>query len=182
VLGSETLARLDYADCRPHPAWIEPAEWLGKPSDPGQLHLISHQPAGRLQSQLETGASSRAMKRNGREQARINPDDALALGIEDGQAVRIWNDRGACLATAQITDTVRRGVVVLPTGAWFTPAGNSGLEIAGNPNVLTLDVGTSQFGQGCSAHTCLVRVEPYAADAGDAIEKYQEKLAALAAV
>jgi biotin/methionine sulfoxide reductase len=95
VLGSETLARLDYADCRPHPAWIEPAEWLGKPSDPGQLHLISHQPAGRLQSQLETGASSRAMKRNGREQARINPDDALALGIEDGQAVRIWNDRGA---------------------------------------------------------------------------------------
>jgi biotin/methionine sulfoxide reductase len=71
---------------------------------------------------------------------------------------------------------------VLPTGAWFTPAGNSGLEIAGNPNVLTLDVGTSQFGQGCSAHTCLVRVEPYAADAGDAIEKYQEKLAALAAV
>ena len=181
VLGSATLARLDYADCCSHPAWIEPAEWLGR-SDPNQLHLISHQPAGRLHSQLETGAASRAMKRNGREQARINPDDAATFGIEDGRTIRIWNDRGACLATAHVTHTVRQGVIVLPTGAWFTPTGNSGLEIAGNPNVLTLDIGTSQFGQGCSAHTCLVRIEPYAADAGDAIERYQEKLAALAAV
>lgn len=181
VLGSDTLARLDYADCLAHPAWIEPAEWLGSAGE-GQLHLISHQPAGRLHSQLETGRSSMALKRNGREQARINPEDAVALGIGDGDTVRLWNARGACLATARVADSVRPGVVVLPTGAWFTPSGNSGLEIAGNPNVLTLDVGTSRFGQGCSAHTCLVHVEPFAGDAGDAIETYQEKLAALAAI
>ena len=181
VLGSETLARLDYADCRPHPAWIEPAEWLGN-ATAGQMHLVSHQPAGRLHSQLETGASSRAMKRNGREQARLHPDDAAALGIEDGRTIRIWNSRGECLATAEVTDMVRQGVLVLPTGAWFTPTGNSGLEVAGNPNVLTLDIGTSQFGQGCSAHTCLVRVEPYAADRRDAFEAYRETLVALAAV
>lgn len=182
VLGSETLARLDYADCRAHPAWIEPAEWLGNAEGPDHLHLVSHQPVGRLHSQLETGDSSRAMKKNGREQARINPQDAAALGIEHGQTIRLWNDRGACLATANVTDTVRQGVLVLPTGAWFTPAGNSGLEIAGNPNVLTLDIGTSSFGQGCSAHTCLVHVEPHAGDAGDAIQEYQKSLAALAAV
>ncbi|MGY3617974.1 molybdopterin-dependent oxidoreductase [Bradyrhizobium sp. USDA 10063] len=182
VLGSDTLARLDYADCRSHPAWIEPAEWLGNVADGGQMHLISHQPAGRLHSQLETGASSRAMKRNGREQARLHPDDAAALGIEDGQTIRIWNGRGECLATAEITDKIRQGVLVLPTGAWFTPTGNSGLEVAGNPNVLTLDIGTSQFGQGCSAHTCLVRVEPYATDRRDAFEAYHETLVALAAI
>ena len=182
VLGSETLARLDYDDCRSHPAWIEPAEWLGNSNDPTQLHLISHQPAGRLHSQLETGASSRAMKRNGREQALLNPDDAITRGIADGQTIRIWNGRGACLATAQVTDTLRRGVMVLPTGAWFTPRGDGGLEVAGNPNVLTLDVGTSQFGQGCSAHTCLVKVEPHIADQRDAFEEYQEQLVALAAV
>ncbi|WP_028137856.1 molybdopterin-dependent oxidoreductase [Bradyrhizobium japonicum] len=181
VLGSETLAQLDYADCRPHPAWIEPAEWLGN-ADAGQMHLVSHQPAGRLHSQLETGASSRAMKRNGREQARLHPDDAAALGVEDGQTIRVWNGRGECLATAEVTDKVRQGVLVLPTGAWFTPTGNSSLEVAGNPNVLTLDIGTSQFGQGCSAHTCLVRVEPYAADRRDAFEAYRETLVALAAV
>jgi len=181
VLGSETLARLDYADCRSYPSWIEPAEWLGNTGKPNQFHLISHQPAGRLHSQLETGAASRSTKRNGREQARINPEDAAALGIEDGATVRIWNDRGASLATAWVTDTVRQGVVVLPTGAWFTPMGNSGLDVAGNPNVLTLDIGTSQFGQGCSAHTCLVQVEPYAGDAGDAFTIYEGKLAALTA-
>ncbi|MCA1512428.1 biotin/methionine sulfoxide reductase [Bradyrhizobium yuanmingense] len=181
VLGSETLARLDYPDCRSHPAWIEPAEWLGT-AEAGQMHLISHQPAGRLHSQLETGPSSRVMKRNGREQARLHPDDAAALGIVDGQTIRIWNDRGECLATAEVSDEVRRCVLVLPTGAWFTPTGNSGLEVAGNPNVLTLDIGTSQFGQGCSAHTCLVRVEPYAADRRDAFEAYQGTLVALAAV
>jgi biotin/methionine sulfoxide reductase len=81
-----------------------------------------------------------------------------------------------------VSDSVRQGVVVLPTGAWFTPSGNSGLEIAGNPNVLTLDVGTSHFGQGCSAQTCLVNVERYVGETADAFDKYHEKLVALAAV
>jgi len=182
VLGSEMLAGLNYDDCRSHPAWIEPAEWLGNSDDPAELHLITHQPAGRLHSQLETGASSRAMKRNGREQAQLNPDDAHAREIVDGQTIRIWNARGACLATAQVTHSLRRGVVILPTGAWFTPRSDDGLEVAGNPNVLTLDVGTSQFGQGCSAHTCLVKVAPHIADQRDAFEEYQDQLAALVAV
>lgn len=181
VLGSEKLAALNYSDCRDHPAWIEPAEWLGSAQAEGQFHLISHQPAGRLHSQLETGAASMEQKRNGREQARINPQDAAACNIIDGQTIRLWNQRGACLATANVIDTVRSGVIVLPTGAWFTLAENSGLEIAGNPNVLTLDVGTSQFGQGCSAHTCLVHIEAYAGDAGDAILSYQNQLMALLA-
>jgi biotin/methionine sulfoxide reductase len=180
VLGSKALLQLNYADCLSHPAWIEPAEWLGRAGEADSLHLISHQPAGRLHSQLETGDSSRAMKRNGREQARINSADAIARGIRNGQTIRLWNQRGECLATAQVSDGVRQGVIVLPTGAWFTPKGNDGLDIAGNPNVLTLDVGTSRFGQGCSAHSCLVRIEPYRADEGDAIQKYQLMLAALA--
>ncbi len=181
VLGSETLAKLGYDDCLSHPAWIEPAEWLGK-ATPDELHLVSHQPEGRLHSQLETGIASRAHKRNGREQAKLNSQDAGRLGIADGQTIRLWNERGACLATATLTDTVMAGVVVLPTGAWLTPVGNSGLDIAGNPNVLTLDVPTSSFGQGCSAHTCLVHVEPYGGDAEDAHRTYQNALEALAAV
>lgn len=180
VLGSEALARLDYADCPAHPAWVEPAEWLGNGRDVADLHLISHQPAGRLHSQIETGIASASTKRNGREQARLHPDDATARGIRDGQTIRIWNARGACLATADVTASVRPGVLVLPTGAWFTPRDGSGLEAAGNPNVLTLDIGSSQFGQGCSAHTCVVRAEPHIADQRDAFEEYQDRLAALA--
>jgi biotin/methionine sulfoxide reductase len=54
--------------------------------------------------------------------------------------------------------------VVLPTGAWFDPldpATPGSLEKHGNPNVLTLDKGTSKLTQGCSAHTCLVEVEKF---------------------
>ncbi|NDW04507.1 molybdopterin-dependent oxidoreductase [Jiella pacifica] len=181
VLGSDKLERLGHAGCPAHPAWMEPAEWLGRDDAGGRLHLISHQPAGRLHSQLETGEASLAMKRGGREQARLNAEDARRLSIADGETVRLYNDRGACLATATVADTVRPGVVVLPTGAWFTPSGNSGLDLAGNPNVLTLDIGTSEFGQGCSAHTCLVHVEPYAGEAPDAFEAYRKNLAAIAA-
>lgn len=181
VLGSDLLDRLGYADCPAHPAWLEPYEWLGKAEAPNQFHLVSHQPAGRLHSQLETGPASRALKRGGREQARLNPADADRLAIADGSTIRLWNERGACLATATHAETVRPGVVVLPTGAWLTPHGNSGLDIAGNPNILTPDIPTSSFGQGCSAHTCLVYVEPYAATAPDAFEAYAEGLAAQAA-
>ena len=58
-------------------------------------------------------------------------------------------------------------VVALPTGAWFDPLDVDGeiLELAGNPNVLTRDVGTSSLAQGPSAHTCLVDVERYVGDA-----------------
>jgi biotin/methionine sulfoxide reductase len=178
VLGSEMLASLEYDDCRAHPAWIEPAEWLGK-SDGTLFHLISNQPAGRLHSQLETGEASLAMKRNGREQVSINSEDAAALGIQSGDLVRLWNERGSCLATAELTSSIRRDVVVLPTGAWFTPHAEQGVELAGNPNVLTLDIGSSQFGQGCSAFTCLVRVEKFNGDASDALRAYQASLDAL---
>ena len=40
-----------------------------------------------------------------------------------------------------------------------------GLDIAGNPNVLTLDVSASAFSGGCAAHTCLVAIERYEGNA-----------------
>ncbi|WP_306755283.1 molybdopterin guanine dinucleotide-containing S/N-oxide reductase [Paracoccus actinidiae] len=175
VLGSRTLARLAYDDCPSHPAWMAPAEWLGGAA-PGELHLISHQPQGRLHSQLETGAASMADKRHGREQLRLNAADAQARGIADGTTVRLWNMRGACLATACISADTAPGVAVLPTGAWFTPVAD-GPEVSGNPNVLTLDIGSSAFGQGCAAHTCLIRVAPYAGDNRDPIQTYEAQLA-----
>jgi biotin/methionine sulfoxide reductase len=54
---------------------------------------------------------------------------------------------------------------VLPTGAWYDPAEPAkpgSLDVHGNPNVLTRDLGTSTLAQGTSAHSCLVEVERYA--------------------
>ena len=165
VLGSRKLAELKLDDCLAHPAWIEPAEWLGSAAarDGAQFHLVSHQPLGKLHSQLDHAPVSQATKRHGREQARLNRADAARLGIVDGQTVRLWNARGQCLATASVADTIRPGVVLLPTGSWYDPQDESenALDLAGNPNVLTLDKGTSKYGQGCSAHTCLVSIETH---------------------
>lgn len=175
VLGSQALARLGHSDCLPHPAWLPPAEWLGEAAS-DELHLISHQPRGRLHSQLESGESSLADRRNGREQLRLNPGDAQARGILDGDTVRLWNTRGSCLATASVSEDTAQGVAVLPTGAWFTPA-DDGTEISGNPNVLTLDIPSSAFGQGCAAHTCLIRVALHAGNNRDPMRTYQTQLA-----
>ncbi len=72
--------------------------------------------------------------------------------------------RGACLAGAVIDDRVRDGVAVMATGAWYARR-REGLELAGNPNVLSLDVGTSRLTQGCAALSVLVEVERYAGKA-----------------
>ena len=40
----------------------------------------------------------------------------------------------------------------------------AGLEMNGNPNVLTKDKGTSSLAQGPSAHTCLVEVVKLSAE------------------
>jgi biotin/methionine sulfoxide reductase len=162
---SSTIASFGYDDCLGHPAWFEPAEWLGSSLVRRYpLHLVSHQPATRLHSQYDHGTVSRNAKIAGREAIRMHPDDAAARGIKAGDVVRVFNDRGACLAGVRIDDGVRPHVVVLPTGAWYDPLvpGEDGtLEKHGNPNVLTLDKGTSKLTQGCSAHTALVEVELY---------------------
>lgn len=66
-----------------------------------------------------------------------------------------------------MSDGILRGVARMPTGAWFDPDIDdpSAPERHGNPNVLTRDQGTSKLGQGCSAQSCLVEVEPWTAPA-----------------
>jgi len=162
---SETIDSFGYDDCLGHPAWIEPAEWLG--SERAQLyplHLISNQPRVRLHSQLDFGVVSRSSKVAAREPVWMNPKDAAARGINHGDVVRLYNSRGACLAGAFITEEVRSGVVQLSTGAWYDPVQPSevgSLDKHGNPNVLTLDKGTSKLAQCCSAQTALVEVERF---------------------
>jgi anaerobic selenocysteine-containing dehydrogenase len=46
----------------------------------------------------------------------IHPEDAARLGLADGTAVRVKGAGGEVVAPAEVTDTVRRGVVSLPHG------------------------------------------------------------------
>ena len=161
-LHSSTIRSFNYDDCVAHPAWYEPQEWLGSTNKDYPLHLISNQPHNKLHSQLDHGSVSRASKIKGREPVTINSFDAEARKIKAGDVVRLFNTRGACLAAANISDNIRRGVLQISTGAWMDLVAQddgSLLCVHGNPNLLTLDKGTSKLAQGPTAHSCLVQIE-----------------------
>jgi len=162
---SETLASFQLDDCGGYPAWRDKQEFIGSErSQKYPLALNSNQPVTRLHSQYDFGETSRKAKIRGREKMTMHPDDAAARNVGDGDIVRLFNDRGACLAGVALSDRIRPGVVVLPTGAWYDPLDPSdpkSLDVHGNPNVLTRDVGTSTLAQGTSAHSCLVEVERF---------------------
>ncbi len=162
---SEKIHSFGYDDCPGHVVWLEPIEWLGsKTAERYPLHMLSDQPADKLHSQLDHSPHARATKVKGRQPITLHPEDARARGISDGDLLRVFNDRGACLAAARLSDRIRRGVVRLSTGAWFDPAdagSNRPLEKHGNPNALTLDIGASKLSQGCIAQTCLVEIERF---------------------
>lgn len=160
---SETIAGFGLKDCLGHPAWFAPREWLGTAGE-GELHLLSDQPARKLHSQLDASPYSAAGKHEGRERLWMHPADAARRSLSDGQVVELWNGRGRCLAALALSEALMEGVVRLATGAWYDPD-PTGLDRHGNPNVLTLDIGSSSLAQGCAAQTCLVRVRTAAADA-----------------
>jgi len=163
---SQVIADFKKPDCPGHPVWMDKEDYLGASlALHYPLHLISAQPKNKLHSQFDFGRYSRRDKLDGREIVRINPQDAAARQLQDGQLVRVFNQRGACLAAAGISDDVMSGVVCLRTGAWFDPDDQLGLERHGNPNVLTPDRGTSSLAQGPIAHSCLVQIEAYEAEA-----------------
>jgi biotin/methionine sulfoxide reductase len=160
-IASAKIADFGYADCPGHPTWLPPAE----PPDPRlPLHLVANQPATRLHSQLDFGATSLKSKIKGREPVRIHPHDAAARGIADGDIVRLYNDRGACLAGAVLSEALRPGVVQLSTGAWYDPEdpiADNPICVHGNPNVLTRDAGTSKLAQGCAGQLTAIEIERF---------------------
>jgi anaerobic selenocysteine-containing dehydrogenase len=83
----------------------------------------------------------------------INPADATARGINDGDRVRAFNERGACELTAVVTTRARTGVVVSPSVWWnkLSPAGV-------NVNQLTSQALTD-MGGGATFYDALVEIE-----------------------
>ena len=163
-LFSKTVDSFGYDDCPGHPTWLEPNEWLGAQQKVFPLHLVSNQPRTKLHSQLDNGKLSQSIKIRGHEPIELNPHDALARGIEDGDIVRVFNHRGACICGAFVTEDVMQGVVIISTGSWYDPEEPANINSMckhGNPNVLSPDIGTSKLAQGPAAHSCLVDVELY---------------------
>jgi biotin/methionine sulfoxide reductase len=164
-LFSETVSSFGYADCPGYAVWLDPPEWLGSSlTERFPLHLITNQPLRRLHSQLDHAQYSVAGKVRGHEVISMNSADAAVRGISHHELVRVFNDRGSCLAVVAVTDSIAAGTVNLCTGAWFDPESwldGKHMDKHGNPNILTRDFGTSSLAQGCAAQSCLVEISRY---------------------
>ena len=80
----------------------------------------------------------------------LNPLDAASLGIEKGDVVKVFNERGAVLGGARVTERVRTGVVYMDHGAnsdVIVP-GIGGLDRGGDINLICPTHTTSKNASG----------------------------------
>jgi len=95
----------------------------------------------------------RHLEASGEPRLQIHPKDAARRGIENGDKVRVYNDRGVVEIAAAVDDATLESVVVMPHGFWASllPGGSSA-------NALTSD-GLSDLGGGGSFYDARVEVE-----------------------
>ncbi|BDR13908.1 trimethylamine-N-oxide reductase TorA [Vibrio sp. STUT-A11] len=165
-ITSRKIGRYGYEHCQEHPMWFEKSERShgGPGSDKYPFWLQSCHPDKRLHSQMCESEEFRATYAvQGREPVYINPVDAKAKGIKNGDLVRVFNGRGQLLAGAVLTDSYPRGVVRIEEGAWYGPLNEKEGAICtyGDPNTLTQDIGSSELAQATSANTCIVDFEKF---------------------
>jgi anaerobic dimethyl sulfoxide reductase subunit A len=87
----------------------------------------------------------------------INPIDAQARRIRDGDLVKAYNARGALILPCRVTPRILPGVVDIPQGAWWQPD-ESGVDRGGSVNVLTSERWTP-LAFGTAQHTIMVQIE-----------------------
>lgn len=157
-LASARIASYQYDDVAGHPAWFTPAEWIGD-APPDALSLLTRQPEKFLHSQL--GQTELA----GDQPPKVcmHPFEADQRGFKENDLVRVTSPRGACLAQVAHMKQCRRGIAVMETGPWYQGS-EAGLDQGGNPNAVTLDIGTSPLSQATAAQTCLVTIERHVED------------------
>ncbi|WP_370549811.1 trimethylamine-N-oxide reductase TorA [Edwardsiella tarda] len=162
---SDTIAAMNYPDCKGLPSWMPPYEWYqSEVAQRFPLSLSTAHAVNRLHSQLDNTPLREKYAVADREAILIHPQDAKARGIADGDLIRAWNDRGQILVGAIVTQDIRPGVVRISEGAWFDPADPAkpgSLCRNGNVNCLTFDIGSSRLAQGNCGHMAQLEIEKF---------------------
>ena len=138
----------------PVPKYVETWEGVSDPKrEDFPLQLLTIHPPNRIHSQLYNVRWLRDMEPH---TVWLNPADARARKIREGDQVRVFNDRGTILIPARVTERIIPGVVCVHEGAWYHPDA-SGIDRGGCANVLTRGM-HSPGGAFCS-NTALVQIE-----------------------
>ncbi len=86
--------------------------------------------------------------------AEINPQDAAARNITNGDAIRLHNDRGQYFCCARVVEHAKPGVVRVPSTRWAKSApGGLGVNQLTSPRL-------TDIGGGATFYSCLVEAEP----------------------
>jgi len=120
-----TLPRL--LDLAPPPIADQFAEWEEHLPREGELVLVNRRLVRQMNSTMRDVGKQAHLAPH--PTLLVHPDDAAAHGIADGDAVLIESRHGTTHATAEVSETIRPGVVSVPHG-WAGP----------NVNALTSDL------------------------------------------
>jgi anaerobic dimethyl sulfoxide reductase subunit A len=118
------------------PKWIEPFESLNHPmAKKFHYHLVTPHPRERTHSIYH---NIPWLRETCSQEVTLNASDAKALGVQTGDTVEVYNDRGSCIVPVYVTERCMPRVAVLYEGAWMDRDKN-GIDRAGNPDFLTAD-------------------------------------------
>ena len=95
---------------------------------------------------------------------RINPADAGARGIHNNDLVKVFNDRGAVICAAQVTERIRPGVVhSYESSAKYDPIAEPGEspDRGGCINLLTPSSMIIKKSHSTASNSCLVQIEKW---------------------
>ncbi len=150
-LYSESMARQGFDPLPEHRALVEGHEADQDVRRRFPLQLLTPSAHHLLNSSF--GAVDSLVRKESRPTLEIHPLDAARRHIRDGDQVRAWNERGACLLFARVTDDVRQGVVVSPSVWWASKSpGGTGVNA-------TTSNREADMGGGATFYTNLVQVE-----------------------
>ena len=117
-----------------------------------QFPLALNTPPARNFLNSTFGNIEELAKPYGAPKVQLNPLDAAARKLNDGQWVRVFNGRGVMKLAAQVTDDTRPGVATILWGHWRDHPGTDGFV-----NDLTSQA-LSDIGGGATFYDCRVEV------------------------
>ena len=145
---------MDNPEIPPIPKYIETWESRNDPlAERYPLQLITSHFKRRSHSQFENVPWLRELLSQA---LMMNARDAKDRDIQDGDEVKVFNDRGEVIIPAITSQRIMPGVVDLPQGAWYNPD-DHGVDHGGCPNVLTK--GARSPGGATVHNTNLVQVQ-----------------------
>ena len=143
------------AEIPPVPKYIQ--EWespFGVEAEKYPLQVMGHHTLHRVHS---THDNNDWLEEAFPQRVFINPIDAAARGLVDGDRVKVFNERGATILPCRLTNRILPGVIDLPQGAWWSPD-EAGIDRRGCVNVLTSERWTP-LAFGTAQHTVMAQVE-----------------------